>query len=120
MSGATAFVGRAEELAFVDERIDAVLSTQPCVVLCEGEAGMGKTRLAQEAAKRACERGLTTAWGVAEQMSGAPPFWPWIRVLRSLARRFDVVDIAARQGTSSDLARLAPEIFGAATAPVQP
>ena len=49
-----------------------------------GEPGIGKTRLAEELADKARERGVPTAWGRAAATDGAPPYWPWREILRAL------------------------------------
>jgi predicted ATPase len=42
------FVGRAAELGMLTAAIDAAVDGEPSVVLVSGEAGVGKTRLADE------------------------------------------------------------------------
>ncbi|MFB6891447.1 AAA family ATPase [Kitasatospora sp. NPDC056327] len=64
-TGRPAFVGRAAELA----RLTAALSRPPAVVLVEGEAGSGKSRLVAEALRAASDR----AAGDAAPPTGAPP-----------------------------------------------
>src|SRR5215207_7097773 len=44
----TELVGREAELALLADSLAAALDGLPQVVVCEGEAGIGKTRLAQE------------------------------------------------------------------------
>jgi DNA-binding CsgD family transcriptional regulator len=56
-----------------------------------GEPGIGKTRLAQEATELALARGGAVAWGRCLEVEGAPPFWPWPRVLRSVGVDPDTV-----------------------------
>jgi tetratricopeptide (TPR) repeat protein len=53
------------------------------LLLVTGPAGTGKTRRAAAVADRAREDGSTVVW-VAGSRPGAPPFWPWHQVLRSL------------------------------------
>ncbi len=48
----TAFVGREDELALFDDAAAAARSGTPQIVLVEGEAGIGKTRLVAEAIAR--------------------------------------------------------------------
>jgi hypothetical protein len=47
---------------------------------------MGKTALASEAAAYAKARGAAAVWGTCCEDDGAPGFWPWIQVVRALAR----------------------------------
>ncbi len=51
-------------------------------MLISGEPGIGKTRLAAEAARYARGSGFATWWGTTWQSAGAPPYWPWVQVLR--------------------------------------
>lgn len=105
------FVGRAAELDSAGECLDAALNCNPRIVLCHGEAGIGKTRLTEEVFARAADRGFVPVWGVAEQMAGAPPFWPWNRILRALSRRLDLVGTANADGTAAELSGVAPGLF---------
>jgi predicted ATPase len=47
---------------------------------------MGKTALAAEAAVDAKARGAVAVWGTCWEGDGAPGYWPWIQVVRALAR----------------------------------
>ena len=53
-------------------------------MLISGEPGIGKTRLADELAAEAAQRGAVVAWGAAWDGGGAPAYWPWIQVVRAL------------------------------------
>src|SRR5690349_11865868 len=53
---ASALIGRRAELAWLRARVDLALGGFPHVVLVEGESGIGKTRLAQEALDHARRR----------------------------------------------------------------
>ena len=66
--------GRATEFAVLGEVLDRVASGQPAVVLIEGEAGIGKTRLADEALEDARARGMQVMSGRAEEMERTRPF----------------------------------------------
>jgi len=57
-----------------------------------GEPGIGKTRLAHELATQAASS-ARILWGLCWEAGGAPPYWPWIQVLRddnTFARWFDL------------------------------
>ncbi|RSN71208.1 BTAD domain-containing putative transcriptional regulator [Actinomadura sp. WAC 06369] len=75
-----AFVGREGELALLDGA-----AGRGGVVLVGGDAGMGKTALAERFARRLGDRGWTCAWGRAQETGGAPAAWPWAELLRDLA-----------------------------------
>jgi class 3 adenylate cyclase len=53
---ASALIGRRAELAWLRARVDLALGGFPHLVLVEGESGIGKTRLAQEALEHARRR----------------------------------------------------------------
>lgn len=53
------------------------------LVLCGGEPGIGKTRLAQELAGHALALGREVVWGHCVETAGAPAFWPWRQVLKA-------------------------------------
>ena len=86
-------------------------------MLCRGEPGIGKTRLAEELSGRARQRGALVAWGSGVDAAGAPPFWPWVQVLRALADHVDLTALAAGSGLTTDLTVLAPDVFGTASPP---
>jgi predicted ATPase len=60
-------------------------------VLVLGEPGIGKTRLAQEIAGRALAAGHAVAWGRCVKADGAPPYWPWLQILRTLGLHTDTL-----------------------------
>lgn len=64
-------VGRLEELELIEH---AIGRPSPAGVVLAGEAGVGKTRLAQEALDLARSRGLPTAWAAATHASASLPF----------------------------------------------
>jgi DNA-binding SARP family transcriptional activator len=84
--GAPRLVGRDVELRQVMLALDEA-RTATRVVLVEGEPGIGKTRLVEEAATTAAARGAAVLWGRAFEGGAAPAFWPWLPPLRSLVGR---------------------------------
>src|ERR1022692_2410423 len=66
-------VGRDRELARVMLLLDDALAGGGRLVLCTGEAGIGKTRLAGEAAASAAARGVPGAWGRGGDRGSPPP-----------------------------------------------
>jgi AAA ATPase domain len=61
------FVGREVDLAFLRRQLDRGLAGEAVVSLVEGEAGMGKTRVAQELAGEATARGVRVVWVEADE-----------------------------------------------------
>ncbi len=79
------FVGRGAELSALVARLSAAATGSGAVVLLSGEAGIGKTRLAEEVATVATARGMRVAWSRCADEAAAPALWPWTQVLHALA-----------------------------------
>ncbi len=76
-----AFVGRSAELAQLSAAVTAAASGRGGLLLLSGPAGIGKTRTVEEATATAT---AAVAWGRCVDDPGAPPLWPWRRVVRTL------------------------------------
>ena len=78
------------------------------LVLLTGEAGIGKSRLAQAAAEEAATLGMAGTRGWCMDDPAAPPLWPWRRVARDvegLGEALDTVQgVDARDGAQWRLA----------------
>jgi tetratricopeptide (TPR) repeat protein len=101
-----ALVGRTSELQRLCALTEQARSGHGGVVLLGGAPGIGKTRLAEEAAQAARSLGLLTSWGRAWEGGGAPPFWPWIQIIRAIRKTGITLP--------SELAQLVPELGGVA------
>ena len=77
-------VGRAEEVAVLRDLLAALPRSGPRFVLLDGEAGIGKTRLATEAAAAAAAAGARVAWGRCHEDDDAPALWPWQQIVSAL------------------------------------
>ena len=66
--------GREAEIGTLGEALDRVASGRSAVVLIEGEAGIGKSRLLDEALEGARSRGMQVAAGRAEELERTRPF----------------------------------------------
>ncbi|MGB3356802.1 MAG: protein kinase [Mycobacterium sp.] len=80
------FIGRERETHTLRAAIDDAIGRRGRTLLVSGESGIGKTRLASEAAAYAALRGAQVLWGRCYAGSGAPPYWPWVQVIRDYAR----------------------------------
>ncbi|HEU5037333.1 MAG TPA: BTAD domain-containing putative transcriptional regulator [Nocardioides sp.] len=79
--------GRDDELAALTDLVDRTVAGAggaPAFAALTGDPGIGKSRLAIEAATYAADRGMTIAWGRCSQDDGAPALWPWATVLERL------------------------------------
>jgi DNA-binding SARP family transcriptional activator len=104
-------VGRDDQLAALDAILAGARGGGGRVVLVAGEPGIGKTRLAEEAARRAAAAGMQVAWGRCHEGDGAPALWPWAQVVRQLAAELAPGQLAAMLGPSAAwLGPLMPEL----------
>jgi hypothetical protein len=77
-------VGRDDVLHRLRQAVDGAADGHGLTMLLTGEAGIGKTTLLRAAARYAEGTGARPAWGSGWPGAGAPGYWPWIQVLRSL------------------------------------
>ena len=79
------FAGRDHELQELLDLLARAGDGEGALVLLSGEAGIGKTRLAEELTARAGE-GTLALWGRCVDSPAAPPYLPWLQVARGLRR----------------------------------
>jgi len=109
--GRGAFVGRVGELAQLLAAADDARAGRGGIALLAGDAGIGKTRIAEEVASRARQRGAAVYWGRCHEGTGAPAYWPWVQVLRAAVRETPPRILAAQLGAGAvDVAQVVPEI----------
>jgi tetratricopeptide (TPR) repeat protein len=82
-------VGRRREMAAVSAALEEALEGQGRAITIRGEPGIGKTRLVEEIALLARERGAWTLLGRCHEAVDAPPLWPWSQVLEESLRCID-------------------------------
>lgn len=76
-------VGRDPELAALAQAVDDAGAGRGRVVLLTGEAGIGKTCLAEAADGLARAAGFDVVWGRCSA-DDAPAYWPWSQVLSAI------------------------------------
>ena len=102
------FVGRADELAALHEGLEAIGQGRGRLVLVSGEAGIGKSRLADTFAEQARES-ARVIWGRCWEAGGAPAYWPWVQVIRALMRAAETIDLGLDR-TRDQLGTIVPEL----------
>jgi DNA-binding SARP family transcriptional activator len=119
------FVGREEERRGLVDYLERVLAGPGGVVLVEGEPGVGKTRLALEAAEDAEWRGFEVSWGRCTP-GALRPFAPLVELLESLSPlRAEQLSEQVTPVWLREALRLAPGLSGrvlpsSASAPLRP
>ena len=74
-------VGRAQERHVLSAALDRAREGTGGVVLVTGPAGIGKTRVLEVLADDAHAAAVPVRWGRCLEHQGAPPLWPWRRVI---------------------------------------
>ena len=94
-------VGRDDQLAALVGQVELSAEHTELVVVT-GEPGIGKSRLCAELAEAAGAAGARVIVGRCSQDLGAPPLFPWARLLHELGHE---LPSEAQEGTSDDTAR---------------
>ncbi|MFE0462993.1 ATP-binding protein [Kitasatospora sp. NPDC058965] len=102
-AGAFRFVGRAREL----DLLLAAARHAPAVVLVEGEAGIGKSRLVREAAAVLAREGRCVLTGYCHPLREPLPYGPVVGALQQAGARVPDGELPA---ATAALARLLPEL----------
>jgi DNA-binding SARP family transcriptional activator len=106
-----AFVGREPELAELITGLDETFAGHGRLYLLQGDAGIGKSRLADELIGRAKARGARVLAGRCWEAGGAPAYWPWTQSLRAYVRMTDARAVREQLGGgAAEVARIVPEL----------
>jgi DNA-binding SARP family transcriptional activator len=95
------FVGREAELGRLREALVSARSGQGRLVLVAGEMGIGKSHLVRRLAAEVKADGQEVIWGRVWEEDGAPPYWPWLMILRQLLESRDVDWLRHRLGADA-------------------
>jgi DNA-binding CsgD family transcriptional regulator/tetratricopeptide (TPR) repeat protein len=105
------FVSRQRELAVLYRAFEEAQAGRGQIVLVSGEAGIGKTRLAQELAAIAATGTVRALWGRCVQGETSPPYWPWAQVVGSFAERCSVATLRRVLGPAANrLTLIVPQL----------
>jgi DNA-binding winged helix-turn-helix (wHTH) protein/tetratricopeptide (TPR) repeat protein len=111
-TGMHEFVGRQEELAAMDRAWQRVRTGSRRVMLVAGEAGIGKTRLIGEFARRCLSTTTTTLVGHCDE-EALTPYQPFVEALTQLLDQFTDAELTQqmRDGDlTPEVARLVPNL----------
>lgn len=105
------FVGREREMDELRANLEEVLMGRGRMVTMLGEPGIGKTRLATELATFAKLRGARVLVGRCHEDKGAPPYWPWVQIIRSFLKDYSADLLRTAMGIGAgDIAQVIPEV----------
>ncbi len=110
-------MGRAEELDHLLAHVDRAAAGRPSAVLLAGDAGVGKTRLLDELAARAGERGVRVLVGHCVDLGDVGlPYLPFVDLLRPVAADPALAPAAAGLPALTDLLAGRPGVASAESA----
>ncbi len=105
------FVGRQKEMSELKAALEDGLSGQGRLAMLAGEPGIGKTRTALELATYARLRRAQVLSGRCYEGEGAPPYWPWVQVIRSYVRECEPEQLRSEMGTgAAEIAELVSDV----------
>ena len=89
-------VGRADELGRLMAHVDRAVGGRSSAVLLAGDAGVGKTRLLDELAVRAAERGVRVLTGHCVDLGDVGlPYLPFVDLLRPVAGEPELAPVSS-------------------------
>jgi DNA-binding CsgD family transcriptional regulator len=94
-------VGREREQTVLRDALDAALAGHGALVLIGGEAGIGKTALAEWLLGEAIGRGALVLVGRCYDLSETPPYGPWSEALARAPRNPASPDLASGGGATT-------------------
>jgi class 3 adenylate cyclase len=104
-------VGRQEELSELEDALLSANRGDGRFVLLAGEAGIGKTRLATELARRANKLGCGVLWGSCSEVELSLPYLPFIEAIGNQLDQSDLTALRADLGPmTAELAQLFPQL----------
>ena len=105
----TPFVGRSKEVNKLQVQLESAAKGRGAVVTLAGEAGIGKTRIIEEFAEVARDRGAQVLRGACYGDEWHAPYGPFAEILVSYARKDSGHRLKAIAGTlAASLVRIAP------------
>lgn len=78
------FVGRERVVVRLERALALAYDERGRACALIGEAGSGKTRVAEVFASEQAGTGLRVAWGYCREAGDTPPLWPWLQILREV------------------------------------
>jgi tetratricopeptide (TPR) repeat protein len=96
-------------LAELTAGLEEAVAGRGGVWLISGEPGIGKSRLMEAVENHAVATRMKVHWGRCWEAGGAPAYWPWIQVLRSIITNGDRATLVSPR-SAEQLAQILPEL----------
>ena len=110
-AGKTPFIGRESERADLRRFVEEAARGQGSFVLIGGEPGVGKTRISEEVAEEASNRGIMALVGHCPETEAGVPYAPVVEIMEATIRGVSRETLAIAFGdTAPELARMVPEL----------
>ncbi len=110
-------VGRTRELEAFRAAFDRMLAGRRQLILVSGEAGIGKTHCVEALADLGEDQGALVLWGRCREEAGAPPYWPWVQILRGYVDASSLDEVRLNMCAAvKDIAALVPELLDSSQA----
>ncbi len=104
-------IGRQRELEILEQTLPSVQGGSGRCILLAGEAGIGKSRLANELGNRAIAAGFSIMQGYCSEQDISFPYAPWIDMLRTILAGRDAGEVNEILGSfAPELVKLLPEL----------
>jgi tetratricopeptide (TPR) repeat protein len=105
------FVGRDQELHQLRAALRDAISTRGRLLLLVGEAGSGKTRLAEQLSTYAKINDAQVLIGRCYEGQGVPAFWPWVQMVRAYIQGRKAPHLNSVMGPgAADIAQIVSEV----------
>ena len=105
------FVGRHREIQELHNMLDEAILGQGQMAMLSGEAGIGKTRTAQELSAIAERQGARVLWGRCHEDHGTPAYWPWIQIIRSYIQQVDEESLSSQmRSAAANISEIVPDL----------
>eukprot|EP01137_Pigoraptor_chileana_P035829 Opistho-2@30472 len=111
----TAFVGRREELGKVKRSLDSVKLQKACVMLLEGDAGMGKSAMVDVVCRNAANEGFDVLRAGALDIERGTPFYVWCEIMLQMCDLVGGPLAGRRRATVTGRSLASESMFSVAT-----
>lgn len=106
----TPFVGRERAMGLLHSDLMQAAGRRGATVLIGGETGVGKTRLAAEAVRRAHAQGVLVLWGASYEQEGQFRYGPFVEALEGYVSALSESERGALARSYAEVAQSLPSL----------